>query len=304
MTNSVQTNSVQAISTALLTNPVTNPHNLDVRHLGYFGTGQQGITPQVAFDHFHGARNPFLPGSDQWVEYNALTIIHKEKEKAKWLKLPEFPAIVKPSKRRLSQPRFRLTFDTEADARLRLAGSFIFVGTNLLYVRDVKALDDDYLLILEDAVGKAHRVWYSSEAVDLRSPEPQYIVHQDRPAFYGRHPSRQQRQGVSGESAFIKLVGGQDYLRLHNFSWFMKDMEMENIVWNADVQKLMCKYYAAAALRMSKNVAFYRDNETVKAEFRGRYLGVVNDDTIKVAEVDRRPWIDREAKLIGCTLRV
>lgn len=291
-------------TTAQLADPVLNPSHLDNRHLTYFGPGTR-LNPQAAWDHFHGTRNPFLPDSAEYAEYVQLCATITEKERVKWLKLPEYPAIIRPSKRRLSMPRFKMQFDTEHDARLRLCSSFIFIGKDLCFCRDVRKLDNDYLLIVEVAEGgKTYRVWYSHDAVDLRSPEPQYIVYQDRPAFFGRQPNKTQRQGINTENAYIRFVGHQEFSRVHDFSWMMKKMDVDNTLWTPTLSDLMVKAEAFSALRLSKNIAFYRDGNSVFSEYRGRRLGEVNDDTIKVDEVDRKPWIDRDVKQVGCTLRV
>lgn len=290
-----------------MTDTLPNPANLRPRFIGYFGPGYVNVTPQNAWDHFHGSDNPFISGSPQDAEYRAIQQKAMEKERAKWLKLPELTPEIHPTKRRMNMPRLKIKYETLHDIRLRLQHTLIFVGSNLFYVRDVQELDGDFLLILNDSSGITYRCWYNqSDAIDLRTPEPQYIVVEDRqPAFLTRLPGRSQRQGLCSDNAYARWVGssGTDLFRVHNFNWMMRNIKSDPVLWSSTLYDLMVKAEAFRSVRLSKDIAFYTDSTALHAEYRGRELGVVNDNEISVSEQDAaRPWIGRDVRNIGCLL--
>jgi hypothetical protein len=288
--------------------PNTNPSNLTPQYLDYFGFGSV-ITPDMAWAQWSGQRNPFLPDSPQHAEFVQYAAHKAEQEKRKYMKYPEVPIEIKPSKRRLSQPRLKMDFETLHDIRLRLCNSLIFIGSKLWYVRDIVALEDDFMLLVENEDQKLFRVMYKQEQnIDLRSPEPQYFVYENAPAYLVRYPGRQQRQGVNSDTAYGKYVGvGDQTFRLHHYRWLMQSLDTEMISWDAKLYDLMVKAQAFRALRMSKDIAFFHDRTKngVYAEYRGRLLGRIRDDVILVDDTDaKKPWINRDVNKIGCTLKV
>jgi hypothetical protein len=285
-----------------------NPSNLTPHFVDYFGAGAV-ITPDMAWAQWSGQRNPYIPGSPQYDAFVAYHAEKMEREKKKYMKYPEVPLELKPSKRRLSQPRLKMDFETLHDIRLRLCNSLIFIGSKLWYVREIIALDDDFMLLVEDEEAKLFRTMYKQEVnIDLRSPEPQYFVYENAPAYLVRYPGRQQRQGVNSDTVYGRYVGmGEQVFRLHQYKWLMRSLDTEMISWDAKLADLMIKAQAFRALRMSKDIAFFHDRTKngVYAEYRGRLLGRIKENTILVDDTDaKKPWINRDVNKIGCSLKV
>lgn len=281
----------------------SNLSNLNAMGLNYYGPSNI-VTAEAAFHNWGGTKNPFITGSPQDIAFQEYKAAYLEKEQAKWLKIPEIVPEVRPSKRRLSMPRLKPVFETLHDIRLRLCGGLIFIGSKLYYVNDVRELDGDFLILCDDENGKRRRCWYKEPAIDLRSPEPQYFVYEGKPAFFMRWPQRQQRQVVSTESGAGRWVGTGNFFRISNIGQLMQTIGGDPLVWDGRLHELMTKAKAFNAIRMSKDVAFFVKDQNIHAEYRGRYLGEVKEDTICVDDCDyHRPWIGRDTRQIGCTLK-
>jgi hypothetical protein len=224
---------------------------------------------------------------------------------AKFMKLPELPVTQRPAKRRLSQPPFKLLLETPHDVDLRLRGTLIFVGPELFCVLDCIQHENDYLLAVEDGKSKRWRVPYSHPLVDLRSPEPQYISYEGIPAYLSRRPARAQQQGISYSNSVLKNAGNARYYRPENISAVIKGITAENVQMDQRILDLMTRVRVFSTIRMSPNIALYLDpKDNLNAEFKGRWLGFVNENTITVDELDaRRPWIKSAVQQIGCELR-
>ncbi len=219
------------------------------------------------------------------------------------MKLPEaVPA--GQAKRRLIQPPFKLHLETLSDAHLRLSHTVVFVGATPYYVHDVYQGSGDFLLTMETWEGKVYRIWYSNPHLDLRNPEPQYIMYQEKPGLLYRRPTRQQRQGLSHDNAFVKHVGGRRY-RPENIHEVLRGLQETGVcMWDAKYWELMQKLRAFSALRLSPSIAVYLEGPQLKTEYKGRLLGDLNEDVVSVTEEDfNRPWIKRAVSVVGCNLR-
>lgn len=279
----------------------TNPSCLRGPYLAVWGVNP--ISVQDAFDHW--GENPFLPGSQNYYEAMLFQKNMQKRYAERFLKYDDPPIKRLPSKRRIMQPTLKLQFDSLHDARMRLANGCIFIGAELYYVRDVHELEGKYLLLLKGPDGKEYKIWYDSPDIDLRSPEPQYITYEDYPVYIMRSPARQQRQSINYDNLHGKRVGSLQTMNCDPRIFMKEGMSRETILWSPQLLDLMSKIKALRQLRLSRDIAIHRKDEKLMVEYRGRELGVLQEDAITVDEQDYgRPWIRRDTRMIGCNLRV
>lgn len=288
--------------TVVVNDPTVNPSQLLPQFLNSLGPGVV-LLPDHALENFN--ENPYIVGSDNWHTFRAL----KRQRDLDWLKrfakTPDVPVVKLPSKRRLSQPAFKPEFETLHDIRLRLCNGAIFIGANMFYVRDVLEAEDDYLLLLRDVDSVEYKCMYSKTPdIDLRSPEPQYIMYEDKPVFFMRPPWRQHRQALNHENIAVKHIGSKEFIHGEPRE-VMRGISRESMIWSQTYCDLMMKMRALRSLRLSKNVTFWRKDRTVlAAEYKGRELGEVHEDTIFVSDTDvQKPWIRRDVREIGCVVK-
>jgi hypothetical protein len=220
---------------------------------------------------------------------------------------PEIDVPPLPPKRRLTQPRFKLVYENRDDLWSRIGNSFIWVGSSVFFVEDVYEHKHEFWLILSDGKGKRYKAAYNANtSIDLRSPEPQYINLDSGPAFITRKPDRQFIQGMSRGNIYIKSIGKSRFNRLDDMYELIPGLsDTESLMWQPNYLDLMLKTRALRTLRLSQSIAFYRNKENqLYAEYRGRPLGVVNDDCVELDERDYvRPWIKQDLHEIGCTAK-
>lgn len=273
---------------------------------------QRFITPdttmpgfmQFVYREWSGRVNPFERGSVEWQEFRDYVARNHNERNQQWENLPDVPVVRLPSKRRMPQPTLKIPFSTIHDISLRLRHTLVFVGSELYYVTEVVQLRNDFLLAVQNKAGEAYKVWYSSPDLDLRSLEPQYITYEGRPWFVYRLPLRVQKQGMSADTLYCRSPGGQPQ-RLRNLRCVQEGLSTDVFPWNPMLQELMAKVKALPSIRLSKNVAAYlADPNTVMADYRGRPLGPINENTITVDDMDiKKPWITAAIQQIGCRPR-
>lgn len=278
---------------------------LDFQGAGFSDDPAVGTVPDMhtVFDHirrrYGRGRNPFVAGTELHAAFQHEEHEFNNRENRRWLTLPEVQAVPTPSKRRLEQPRVRLRFESLHDIQLRLLGTCVFVGAELYYVKDIVALNDDYLLVVVGKDGKSRRVWYACPLLDLRSMEPQYVAV-DGPVYVYRPPMRSQKQGMSSENLRAKRPGPHPTSMIDPKS-VLPNFGAPALQWSSQYAELMAVEGALPALRLSKDVAFYRHLKHTQAEFRGRPLGYVHEDTVYIDSDDaRRPWVTSAIQQIGC----
>ncbi len=282
--------------------PVNNPANLRPHFLRNVGEGI-AYTPEQALRDF--GENPFLAGSPQFEQYQTLTREAREASEKRFLAYPDVPIVLMPSKRRLSQPTLKLPFQTLHDIRMRLQSGYVFIGTNLYYVTDIRELEGDYLLLLKNGEDQVFKCWYNKTGcIDLRTPEPQYITDDNQPGFFFRPPLKQQRQAINHDNSYIRYVGRESANHCHPLA-LVKGLSREALVWKPMIYDLMTKARAVQSLRLSKDLAVYRNpEEKLIVDYRGRRLGELKEDVILCNEMDaKKNWIHRDVSMIGCSLR-
>jgi hypothetical protein len=210
-------------------------------------------------------------------------------------------------KRRWMQPKFKMPYETGADIRLRLQGTLIWIGPELYYVRDIRQVEAEQWLIIEDDQGRSFRVeYFSTPGIDLRTPEPQYVTLDDFPVYFTRKPTRQQQQGVSHSNCAIKRVGEEQYRTFNGNRGLMRAMKkIDACPWNIQYADLMTKLRVFRALRLSSDTAVYRDDDDIlKVEYRGRFLGTLEGNVVIVDNEDYdKPWIKNDLQIVGCEMK-
>lgn len=291
-----------------------NPQQLLPVWAANWGSQAPSVTPAVAFNHSRN-QNPYIPGTDNYLAYEALKEAYNKKELQRWLKYPDVIINHSPSKRRIFQPAFRMSFETLADISLRLRHTIIFIGPEPYYVEDIKQTENDFLLLVSKRHGEGeeiYKVFYNKElAVDLRSPEPQYISYHSKPVYLVRPPYRQQQQGISYSNSYGKPLGHSGIHRLDNSNEVIKGLrEQETIApWSETYSDLMLRIRAMPSIRLSKSLCAYVSeeyaSEGVFVEYRGRKLGELKENTILMDEEDcSKPWIKREIAMVNCQAKV
>lgn len=208
-------------------------------------------------------------------------------------------------KRRVRQPVFKLRLDRMEDVNLRLVGSLVTVGGRLFRVAEVVKTDGEFVCLVEDGDRTMYHIPYSHPELDLRTPEPQYFMDGDTPAFFWRHPARQQQQGVTDRTLVVKTVG-QEAMRGVNTYQFLKGMQdtQQTVLWSPTYGDIMTKLKALRSLRLSPATAIYRLNSDLIVEYRGRPLGVLEENVVQTdAEDAARPWIVRDMQRIGLAVK-
>lgn len=251
-------------------------------------------------------QNPYNPGTTEYSEWQ-LRINRNLAARAKRYidQYPELKPVKRPSKRRLEQPTLKPPFSTFHDISLRLQGTFIFIGSDLYKVYDMRDAGDDYVLIVSDKNGQMHHVFYNKcPEIDLRTPEPQYIQYQRLPVFLYRTPGRSQKQGICNENSIGRMAGSGQAIRVTDQPRdLMAGISNELLPWSWNYTDLMKRGFLPA-MRLSKNIAVYTGKDDILVEYRGRRLGRLQENVVLADETDTsRPWIRAAVNEIGCELR-
>lgn len=209
-----------------------------------------------------------------------------------------------PRKRRIFTEKFKMEYDTIQDIHLRLLGTVIFIGDQYYYVRDiVNGGSNGYQLIVQDKAGVQSRIGYNHPSVDCRSPEPQYI-QMDRVGFLMRYPARQQHQGLHRNNVRIKYVGENATTSIHDPSILLPSFRDEVLPWDMSLHRLMESYKAVPWFRLSSRVAVWNENDKLKVEYRGRYLGELKENSVLVDEDDySQQWIRHDLQKVGLSVK-
>lgn len=276
------------------------PNPFGFKKAFHISVGNVSLTTSQAFDRF--GQNPFIEGTDSWCEFQDFIENMDGKKVKKFLEWDDAPIVRLPTKRRLAQPTFKLDFDCVQDARMRLQGGLIFAGSSPYVVSDVYKYKDDFLLLVTDIEDRSYKLFYSNPAIDLRAPEPQYIRGEGKALFFQRPPAKQQHQSLRYETIWTKQVGTSNRNNIGPQD-LIRGLTREDMPWDEKLSHL-AKMGVFTSIRLSKDIAFYQRNGTVFAEYRGRHLGVVDDNAISVdAEDYDKPWIARDVRAIGCNTR-
>lgn len=251
-------------------------------------------------------QNPYMPGTDEFVAWqHKISRSLAAKARRYMEQYPELKPEKRPSKRRLEQPTLKPTFTTFHDIHLRLNGTFIFIGSDLYKIYDMRDAGDDYILIVTDKKGDNYHVLYNKcEEIDLRTPEPQYIQYSRLPVFLYRTPGRSQKQGICTENSLGRLAGSGQTIRVTDQPLeLMAGISNDILPWSWNYTDLMKRGFLPA-MRLSKNVAVYTAKDDILVEYRGRKLGRLQENVVFADEFDsERPWIRAAVNEVGCELR-
>lgn len=210
-------------------------------------------------------------------------------------------------KRRLSQPPFKLDFDTLEDIRMRLNGSVILIGGKMYCVREVHKVRRDWALVVSDEKARFFYVMYSSPLVDLRAPEPRYVLIQDLGVVWlFRPPSQQQSQGGTEKNMCYFRVGQSmgSPQKLRAIPYILEGIaQQDEMVWSSQVHELL-QLGAVPSLRLSNNVAIYSvltpKGREVHLEYKTRSFGQIKDGKVSLSKRDLScPWIVHDLNLVG-----
>jgi hypothetical protein len=84
----------------------------------------------------------------------------------------------------------------------------------------------------------------------------------------------------------------------------MSGISNDILPWSWNYTDLMKRGFLPA-MRLSKSIAVYTDGKgDLQAEYRGRYLGRLNENTISVDDEDfSKPWIKAAVNEVACEMR-
>lgn len=261
----------------------------------------------------HMGRNPFADDTQMRLDWSRrIELQRQERERGgmaratRWIN--SYPKLIIPprlgSKRRLEQTVLKLPFDNLHDIKLRIERSYIFIGSNLYFVVEVRTHENDFALLVNGGDGVNSIVMYSDPAIDLRTPEPQYILFDRAPVFLSRVVGRSQKQGLSNENTVGVSVWPKHTMRVcDNTRALVNGISNTVFTWSPYYMNLL-KSGMMPSLRLSKDIAVYHDGKETKVDFRNRQMGSVEDDTALLNSRDcERPWITSALADVGLRVR-
>lgn len=215
-------------------------------------------------------------------------------------------------------PGFKLAYDSYEECSRRLRGSLIIVRGSPYVVNGVYNDKTGIVMALQDGAQKEY--WCSYNAVEsLRTPPPVYVtIHGDhagtywlcrRPSFphdrqHGRHHG-DYIQGLTQRNGMMKRVGSTDFNHgrgMVSLYQIAKAMSLKDDTrFDSKVDELMRKGILGQ-VRLSDNVAVYLKKDDVLLEYKGRELGKLKDDSVRLGDEDKdTPWICEDLRAIGLT---
>lgn len=205
---------------------------------------------------------------------------------------------------RRALPAFKLPYQKLDEIQLRLNKTMIMVKGNPFYIRSIKQTNNQFYLNMVDPEGKAWRSKYS-DIPDLRSPPPMFITDSGKTGWMQRIPERIYQQGLNRSNTMIRGLSSDSAVTTFNPEKMCKTIANRmNRKWDGTLATLM-EETAINAVRLSDSVAAGRHGDKILAFYKGRTLGVIHGDEVKLQDEDDllQDWIVRDARDAGFRLR-
>ncbi len=196
---------------------------------------------------------------------------------------------------------FKLEYETYAEIKLRLYNTVISVKGHPFLVKAVGGDAPNWKLVVTDGV-KTSVVKYS-DLTDLRSIPPMYVT-QNMPGWLCRAPGRVYQQGMNRQNTALRSIDASSLIAHFNPLEFINGFKNRtNRKWETSHFSLM-KTGELPALRLSDDVAVTTRKGKVIACYKGRPLGAIVENTVKLFDEDDvlQEWIERSAKNVGLEL--
>src|SRR3990167_2801191 len=210
-----------------------------------------------------------------------------------------------PPKRRIRHPRYHQLYSSRRDADMRLRDSLVYIGSDLYYVNQVLGQDNDLWLCVSRAKDKKLKIRLSSEHLDFRTPDPQYLKMSGPDVFVWRPPLRQQHQGICSTNTFTKKIGSNSSDRARDMFEIISGLEFQDTLpWTETIHNLMVQQRLFSDTRLSENLAVFKKTDNVYVEYKGRKLGQLKENTVVTNEDDAmKPWIIDDARKVNLVLK-
>lgn len=196
---------------------------------------------------------------------------------------------------------FKLNYETYAEIKLRLYNTVISIKGHPFLVKAVGGDAPNWKLVVTDGV-KTSVVKYS-DLTDLRSIPPMYVT-QNMPGWLCRAPGRVYQQGMNRQNTSLRSVDSNTLIAHFNPLEFINGFKNRtNRKWEMPHFSLM-KTGELPSLRLSDDVAVTTRKGKVIACYKGRPLGAIVENTVKLFDEDDvlQEWIERSAKNVGLEL--
>jgi hypothetical protein len=196
---------------------------------------------------------------------------------------------------------FRIEYETFAEIKLRLNNTLISIKGHPFVVGKIMPGDGSFLLGVHDG-----KDWFGvkyKDLTDLRSIPAKYVSG-NRTGWLCRFPGRVYQQGINRNNTQIRDIMGKQSLASVDVSDLCRSLRKEkdkkwdeNFIGLFDTGDLK-------NLRLTDDIAVTHDGEDIVACYRGRTLGTVVNDDIRVLDEDDllQGWISSAAKKAGLNL--
>lgn len=215
----------------------------------------------------------------------------------------DVPALEAIPLRKKEMPPFKINYDTYAEIKLRLLGTAISVKGHPFYVKHLRKTENGkFHLALSDG-NKMYQAAYD-DLTDLRSMPPMYVTHSGSAGWLCRSPGRIYQQGMNRSNTQLRSPDGAAAICSMEASSIVKAVRGRQIrKWNETMFSLMSGG-EISNLRLTDEVAVRSRNNKIVACFRGRPLGAIKGNEVKVYDEDDllQEWIENPVREAGLEL--
>lgn len=272
----------------------------------------ENVNHAQTFETFRGQRKAQLPSPTQWDEQREMKLVNQLNQD--WFDEPwqgnmnweyeelEVDRLETIPLRKYDLRPFKINYDTAQEIKLRLNNTVISVKGHPYLVKSIRTVPGDYRLALYDGT-KTFQVKYS-DLQDLRSIPPMYVTYSG-PGWLCRIPGRVYQQGMNRHNTIIKTVDGEANAASVSHELLVAALRNRpKRVWDSTILSLLLNA-ELNSIRLSDEVAVKTAKGKILACYRGRKLGVITDNEVKVFDEDDllQQWIEKPIRDVGLELR-
>ena len=220
------------------------------------------------------------------------------------LKFVDVEKLEKTNRYRYLKP-FHLDYQSLEEARLRLAGTLVDIHGHPFYIRQVYQKKKEYVLLVNDEDGNQLGLIYD-KGVNLRSISPSYFNYRETTLYLKRTPGPVYKQGLSRDNVQITEVGkaspGGFFRDVSELVYPLKHRKI--VKFSEEIPKLW-ETLPQASARLNDNIAIFKKSARILVEYKGRPLGRLNDNELKLLDPDdgTHPWIINDLNEVNLTAR-
>lgn len=213
-------------------------------------------------------------------------------------KLPVLPL------RKKELPPFKIEYETYQEIKLRLLNTVISIKGHPFLVSKIRQKSGSFELALNDGVSPHYSKVNYKDIQDLRSIPPMYLSL-NQTGWLCRIPGKVYQQGLNRNNTVLKSIDSGSSLTALDATSLLRNMaKRTNRKWDGTLLSLL-NAGELGSIRLSDDIAVHNKKNKTVACYRGRSLGEVHDNDIRVFDEDDllQEWIDRASKEVGMELR-